>query len=125
MYRNCYWCNDRTQGGPCIKLATWDSEGRRVRVNRYFSPYVYIESPTGEFTSIFGTKLEKKEFENPFDRKKYVDRVTTDRIYENFDVTNQYLLDNYWETAEKEEFTKYELRTLFFDIEVDARHPGM
>lgn len=119
MYRNCYWCNDRTQGGPCIKLATWDSEGRRVRVNRQFMPYVYIENPHGEYKSIFGTKLEKREFENPFDRKKYVDRVTTDRIFENFDATNQYLLDTYWETAEKEEFTKYELRTLFFDIEVD------
>ena len=119
MYRNCYWCNDRTQGGPCIKLATWDSEGRRVRVNRQFMPYVYIENPHGEYKSIFGTRLEKKEFDNPFERRKYVDRVTTDRIYENFDATNQYLLDTFWQDAEKEEFSRYELRTIFFDIEVD------
>ena len=123
-YRNAWWCSDESLGGPCIKLSTWDSKGNRVRLTKPYSPYIYIEHPRGTYKSLFGTKLIKKEFEQPWDRSRYLKNKETKRIYENFDVTQQFLLDEYWDKVEDKDFTANPLRIIFFDIEVDPLPNG-
>ena len=123
-YRNAWWCSDESLGGPCIKLSTWDSKGNRVRLTKPYSPYIYIEHPRGTYKSLFGTKLIKKEFEQPWDRSRYLKNNETKRIYENFDVTQQFLLDEYWDRIEDKDFTANPLRIIFFDIEVDPLPNG-
>ena len=49
MYRHCYWSNE----DKCIKLRTWNKEGKRLTVDVPFKPYLYIDSPRGEYMSIF------------------------------------------------------------------------
>lgn len=93
MYRNAWWCSDESLGGPCIKLSTWDENGNRVRLTKPFSPYLYIEHPRGTYKSLFNTKLIKKEFEYPWERNRYLKNNSVKRIYENFDVCQQFLLD--------------------------------
>lgn len=118
MYRNAFWNKDG------IMLATWDKEGKRVRVKVPYKPYLYVDSPNGRYTSIFDTKVEKKTFENPFDRSKFVKNYGSKKFYENFEVTQQFLLDMYWQNNEKSDFAKYDLRLIMFDIEVDPLPHG-
>ena len=124
MYRNAWWCSDESLGGPCIKLSTWDERGNRVRLTKPFSPYLYIEHPRGTYKSLFNTKLIKKEFEYPWERNRYLKNNSVKRIYENFDVCQQFLLDEYWDKVDKPEFTENPLRIIFFDIEVDPLPNG-
>lgn len=124
MYRNVWWCSDAELGGPCIKLATWDSDGNRVRQTRPFSPYLFVEHPKGTYKSLFGTKLIKREFEQPWERARYLKQTNIKRVYENFDVAQQFLLDEYWDKVDNADFAKYPLRVIFFDIEVDPLPNG-
>ena len=124
MYRNAWWCSDESLGGPCIKLSTWDSKGNRVRLTKPFSPYLYIEHQRGTYKSLFNTKLIKKEFNQPWERERYLKQNERKRIYEKFDVTQQFLLDEYWDKVDKPEFTENPLRVIFFDIEVDPLPNG-
>lgn len=123
-YRNAWWCSDESLGGPCIKLSTWDEKGNRVRLSKPFSPYLYIEHSRGTYKSLFNTKLIKKEFDYPWERNRYLKNNSVKRIYENFDVTQQFLLDEYWDKVDKPEFTENPLRVIFFDIEVDPLPNG-
>lgn len=113
MYRSAYWNNAR----KCITLATWNSEGQRVRVDVPFKPYVYVESPRGDHLSIFGDKLVKKAFDNPFERRQFVDNFGGSHFYDNLDVAQQFLLDAYWQDCEKDDFQRHPLRVIHFDIE--------
>lgn len=105
-------------------LATWDKDGNRVRYNVPYKPYLYVDSPNGRFTSIFNTKIEKKTFENPFDRSKFVKNYGSRKFYENIDVAQQFLLDNYCTVNETPDFSKYDIRLVMFDIEVDPLPHG-
>ena len=115
MYRNAYW----SQKEKCIKLRTWTSNGDRVTIDCSHSPYVYVDSPYGNDLSIFNEHITKKEFKTPFDRTKFITGFGSPRIYENFEVTQQFLLDAFWSVQSKPEFSQFPLRILFFDIEVD------
>lgn len=115
MYRNCHWDSKN----KCIKLATWDGEGNRVRVDVPFKPYLYVDSPKGKYTSIFEQKIDKREFNTPYDRTQFIKRYGSNRFYDNFDVNQQFLLDAFWKHIDDKDFDKYPLRTLMLDIEVD------
>lgn len=120
MYRNSYWDRYKKK----IVLATWDKFGNRRRVDVPFEPYLYVENPKGEYTSIFKTKLKKVSFKTPWDREQFKTRYGGKRFYEDFGVEQQFLLDAFWKSINDEDFSKYPLRTLFYDIEVDPLPGG-
>lgn len=120
MYRSAHWNNARR----CIELATWDKEGKRVRIQVPFKPYLYVESPNGAERSIFGDPIARKEFDTPFDRKRFTEEYGGRHFYDNLDVAQQFLLDAYWDKQDKEGFADNPLRILFFDIETDEPEGG-
>lgn len=113
-YRNCCYRNKH------IHLFTWDGDGNRVKYELPFEPYLYIEDPRGEKTSIFGTKVKKRSFKTSYDRSQYVKSAGTKRFFENLSSTQQFLIDNYWLDNEKPEFTQHPLRISYFDIECNV-----
>lgn len=115
MYRNAWWDNKL----KCIKLRTWDKNGIRISGSCTWKPYLFTESDSGQYKSIFGGKLEKREFETPFDRMKFTKDYGSKRYYGNFDVTQQFLIDTFWSKVSDPDFAKNELRIIFYDIEVD------
>ena len=113
MYRNCVY-NNRDR---CVHLFTWDHEGNRVKFDLDFDPYILLESKTGDLESIFNTKLKKKEFKTQFERSKFVKESNIKRIFENIPASQQFLIDNYWNTNTDEDFSKFPLKVMFIDIE--------
>ena len=120
MYRHCYWHPFE----KVIKLRTWNKSGKRLTVDVPFKPYLYIESPRGDYMSIFEEPVEKVEFNTPGERTKFVKSYGSKRYYENFDITQQFLLDHFWDKYDKPGFDSNPLRLLFFDIEVDETEDG-
>lgn len=120
MYRHCSWSIEER----CIKLRTWNKEGKRLTVSVPFKPYLYVDSPRGQYLSIFEQPVEKVEFNTPGQRTKFVKSYGSKRYYENFDVTQQFLLDHFWDKYDKPGFDSNPLRILFFDIEVDETDDG-
>ena len=115
MYRNAFWDSQK----KAIQIRTWDKEGNRASFTVPFKPYLYIESPTGKAKSIFGTKLEKKEFTSLFDRGQFVKTYGIKRFFGNMDCAQQFLIDTFWDKVNTPEFSKNPLRIIFYDIEVD------
>lgn len=120
MYRNAWWSNK----DKCIYLRTWNENGERVTEKVPFSPYLYIETPRGQYESVLGTKLARKDFPTPFDRTLFLKSYGSDRVYEKFDAFHQFLLDKYWQHCSEPSFTRLPLRVLFYDIEVDPLPDG-
>lgn len=120
MYRHCYW----SQKDKCIKLRTWNKDNKRLTVDIPFKPYLYVDSPRGKYTSIFETPVERVEFDSPWERTKFIKSYGSKKLYEKFDVTQQCLLDYFWDKYDKPGFDANPLRILFFDIEVDETEDG-
>ena len=120
MYRHCYWHPFE----KVIKLRTWNKAGKRLTVDVPFKPYLYIESPRGEYLSIFEEPVEKVEFKTPGERTRFEKSYGSKRYYEKFDVTQQFLLDHFWDKHNQPGFDANPLRILFFDIEVDETEDG-
>lgn len=119
-YRHCYW--DSLE--KVIKLRTWDNDGNRCTIPINYSPYLYVDSPNGEYLSIFETPVKKVEFKTPAERSRFVKNYGSDKFYENFDITQQFLLDAFWNKYDKPGFDKNPLRIIYFDIEVDETKDG-
>lgn len=113
MYRNCVYNNKDKQ----IKLWTWDISGNRVFQELDFSPYLYLETKSGDSKSIYGSTLKKREFATLWDRNKFVKESGITRIFENIRPYQQFLLDNYYHCNEDEDFAKFPLKIMYFDIE--------
>lgn len=112
-YRNCVYS---PRARSCV-LFTWDEEGNRTRLDCSFAPYLYIEDPNGSHTSIFKTKLRRKSFETQYDRSKFVKNSGIKRLFYNYNCTQQFLIDTYWEHNETDDFSKYPLKIVYLDIE--------
>lgn len=117
-----------------IRLFTWDENGNRVSYDTTFEPYIYLETNNKEDVySIFNTKLKKKRFKNQAERYRFLKDNKIERVFENLNVQQQFLIDTYWQNNEKEEFNKFPIRVLFIDIETyspdefpvpsDPQHP--
>lgn len=130
MYRNIVYNHKKSE----IKLFTWDKEGKRVIRDFKYKPYFYSETANkSEYKSIFDNALKKHEFENDFDRRKYIQTCGTDRIYGNLPPEHQFLIDAYWEHCKKDGFSQFPLSIYYVDIEVyspnefpdewEAKHP--
>jgi DNA polymerase elongation subunit (family B) len=112
-YRNCVY-NGRTR---TIRLFTWDQSGNRIAYDTTFDPYIYIEDPTGDKTSIYNTKVKKKSFNNSYYRNKFIKDSGIKRIFENIPATQQFLIDSFWRENETPEFSEKPLKVVFLDIE--------
>jgi DNA polymerase elongation subunit (family B) len=113
MYRNCVY-NNKTKS---VSLWTWDASGNRVTQELDYSPYLYLESKSGDATSIYGTSLKKREFDTLWDRNKFVKESGIKRIFENLPPYQQFLVDNNYHCCEDESFSQYPLKIMFLDIE--------
>lgn len=103
-----------------VTIGTWTEDGDRIDYSVNFRPYFFVEDPKGNETSIFNTKLRRKEFESVFDKNKYIKETGIKRVYENFNAVQHCLIDRYWEGNETEEFAKFPLKVYFLDIEAVA-----
>lgn len=113
MYRNAIY-NHRES---TVSLFTWNDAGERVVVESTFEPYLYVEDPRGDKTSIYGTKVKKRGFSNSYKRGQFLTDAGVKRVFENTPTVQQYLLDMYWRENEKPEFSTHPLKSCFFDIE--------
>ena len=114
-YRNIYYNGQN----KCVTLFTWDKDGKRVKYEASVDPYLYIEG-NGPYESIFGTKLVRKTFKTQYDRFKYLKETSIKRVFDNFPVTQQYLVDTFWKVNETPEFAQHPIKVMFLDIEVYA-----
>lgn len=117
MYRNCVYSSRE----KCIHLFTWDSDGRRVKYDLDFSPYLFVDDKNGTERSIFGTPIRKKEFNTQFDRNNFVRGDNVKRTYENLPPYQQFLIDNYWMDCDNDDFSQYPLKIMFIDIETFSK----
>ena len=109
-YRNVVY---NSREGIC-SLFTWDSDGNRVVHTTSFEPYLYVEDPRGDKTSIYGTKVVKRSFENVFNRNRFLQDSGVKRVFENLPAAQQFLLDTYWQENESPEFSTQPLKVCFF-----------
>jgi len=101
-----------------MRLFTWDQDGKRVALDTTYEPYIYLETNNHpDCTSIFNTKLKKKRFKNQAERARYLKDNKIVRVFENLNIQQQFLIDNFWEHNEKDNFTQHPIRVLFIDIE--------
>lgn len=117
MYRNCVYDHREKS----VHLYTWDENGNRVTTVKNFYPYLYLEDPKGQFTSIYGTKLRKKIFKNSYERNQFIKESGTRRLFENIPTVQQFLIDEYWQVHEEENFFQFPLRMWFLDIETYSK----
>lgn len=119
-YRNCVY-SSRTKS---IHLWTWDSVGERVYQELPFKPYLYLEDKKGPDTSIYDTKLAKREFETGWDRNKFIENCGIKRLFENLPPHQQFLVDNYYHNCSNDDFSQFPLRVMFLDIECPNQQDG-
>lgn len=113
MYRNAVY-NGRNQS---VTIFSWDENGKRISFESTFHPYLYIEDPRGDKTSIYGTKVKKRSFNTAYERNKFLTDSGIKRVYENLPASQQFLVDCYWQDNEKEEFSKFPIKVVYIDIE--------
>jgi DNA polymerase elongation subunit (family B) len=118
-YRNVYY-DSRTK---CINLWTWDKNGKRIKIENSFEPYLYVETSHGDTcaTSIFNTPLKKITFKSSYDRNKFVNETSIVRLFHNIGVEQQYLIDTFKTEVDSPEFTQHPLKIWYIDIEVYAK----
>jgi len=131
MYRNIVY-NNRTSE---MKLFTWNTKGERIVRNIPYQPYYYTETGVSnpDAKSIFGTKLKKHTFQNDYERRQSIKNGDIDRIYNNLDVKQNFLIDAFHKHNKKKDFSKFDLSIFYIDIEVyspdefpeawEANHP--
>ena len=114
-YRNIYY-NSKER---CVTVFSWDKDGKRIKFDVSIDPYIYVEG-AGSEESIYGTKLVKKSFRTQYDRYKYLKDTSVKRVFDNFPITQQYLIDTFWKINETPDFAQHPIKTMFLDIEVYA-----
>lgn len=66
-----------------------------------------------------GTPLKKFEFNTNRERRDWTESNKNIRLFEFLSPAKQYLLDTFWGHEQDLDFQKYDLRSFFFDIEVE------
>ena len=116
-YRNVWYDHKKSQ----IHHFTWTEDGTPSRIIKNYKPYVLIPALSNQKEDgkgIDNIPLVKKEFNNNYERTKFV-KTCPSKVYYNIPPTQQYLLDLYYK-KDISELTAHPLRTFFFDIEVIA-----
>lgn len=120
-YRNVYYDNKN----EVIHLFTWDKDGKRTKVLCSYEPYLYIESQNGcDGKSIFNSALKKVKFNNQKARNKFVEETPIERLFHNLGTDQQFLLDNFKNDVDKEDYGKQPLKIFYIDIETYSDGTG-
>lgn len=136
MYRNItHECSADTNWQSIIHLFSWDDDGNPIQYDCPYMPYLYYVprndnetlNVSDTFTTITQKPLIKKEFKNIFERKKWIDNNPNVKIYDCWSPEMAFLRDMFTNTCEKDDFSKYPLKTYAFDIEttVGAKFPDV
>ena len=106
-----------------MRLFTWDEDGNRISTDVGYHPYFYYETTNRNqqvATSLYGTSLKRIVCNTEKDRRQRIQDIGIERIFENITPYQQFLIDQYWERNEEEDFDKFPLKNWFFDIEVHS-----
>jgi DNA polymerase elongation subunit (family B) len=113
-YRNVYY--DGKQ--QAIHLWTWDENGKRIKIEASYEPYLYVESNNHQdAVSIFNTPLKKIKFKNQFERNKFVNETPIKRLFHNLSCEQDFLLSTFKDDVYKPDFGKNPLKIFYWDIE--------
>lgn len=114
MYRNIFY--DISE--KVVKLFTWNEKGERIQTEYPFKPYIYVESNNiKDAVSVYNTNLQKKEFVNQYERKKYIKECGIKRIFYNINAEQQWLIDQFGTLNKSGDFSKFPLKVFYLDIE--------
>jgi DNA polymerase elongation subunit (family B) len=124
MYRNVYY----DQRNECVKLFTWDEDGKRITAETSYNPFLYVETKLkGTGTSLFNTPVKRRTFTNQYERRKFLSNSGITRVFENVNCDHQFLIEQFWQEHDKPEFTQHPLKIHYLDIETyspgDFPHP--
>lgn len=120
-YANAYY----EANAGLIWLFTWDDEGNRITLKHRFRPYVYFEddsSTSNDNKTIFGTRTRKKEWPNSYERKRELINIGVNRVFQNLQPVQQYLVDQFSGLNETKEFSRFDLKVQYLDIEVLSKN---
>lgn len=119
-YRNALYL--QKQG--CIRIYSWNEEGKRIELDVSYEPYIYLDDYNGKELSIFGGPVKRRSFNTQYERGLYVKSSNIKNIYENLNCVQQCLVDTYWKNNEDDDFAKFPLKVYFMDIEAVAKEYG-
>jgi len=102
-----------------MRLYTWDDNGVRIETDVPYQPYFYYETVSKRYdaVSLYGTKLRKVIGTSELDRRKKIEDLNEQKIYENISPYQQFLVDKFWQVNEDTDFSQFPLKIWFFDIE--------
>jgi DNA polymerase elongation subunit (family B) len=100
-----------------VDVYTWSDEGERITTSIKCHPYFYYEDINGNEESIFGTPLRRKEFDNSYNKQKFLKERGLTRIFDNYNPVQQTLIDLYWKHNDTDGFAEFPLKIYFVDIE--------
>ena len=112
-----------------MRLYTWNSEGERIHTDLPYRPYFYKEiaqQRRHDAMSLFNTPLRRVEFDNEYLRRDWINQQKdtlrhsedeTIRIFENIGPAQQFLVDQYWQQNNNDDFSQFPIKICFLDIE--------
>ena len=113
-WRNIFYSSRENK----VILWTWNDEGKRIKVETSYEPYLYIESKNHQDAiSIFNTSLKKLTFKNQFERSKFANETPIHRLFHNIGCEQQFLLQMYKDENQKPDFAQFPLKIFHLDIE--------
>ncbi len=114
MYRNVSY----NPFNETVFLRTWTSDGNRIDTEVSYRPYLYLEQQdASDAQSIYKTPLTKKLFRNSIERRKYVEKLSTNRVFYNLPPEQQFLIDTFKDDNGKSTFSEFPLKIYYLDIE--------
>ncbi len=124
MYRNITYSLDKFREGK-IRLDTWDEEGNPITEIHDHDSELYYESNTGEHTSMYGTKLRQLTFNSIIEKSVWrKSNRESKRIFNDLTPVREFLVNKYEGQQETTDFTKFQFRKWFLDIEIATTGEG-
>jgi DNA polymerase elongation subunit (family B) len=125
VYKNIYYkCDKTTKNMGQIWVSTFDSDGNTIYKTYehrshlcYTVPDTAVSDDIHQYKSLYGERLEVKQFNNVYDRYKWMKEHPTTKIYECVQPEREFLLDTYSGRQESDEFSKHPFKVHFIDIE--------
>lgn len=121
MYRNLSYSTVNRDGKKqgVIDLFTWDENGNRIHKQVDHDCFVTYEVPfETDLKSIHGTNLKRKFFKTKTERFQWLEENSDKKIFESDDPEMEFLNSSFGDVYDSEEFSKFDLRIHYIDIEV-------
>ena len=114
-YRNVvYRCREdaTTPWEGEVILYTWDNDGNRVEEIIPHASHCYIERKDNlesEYTTLLDKPLERLDFPNVFNRKKWINENPKVKIYDSQNPVAEFLSEYFWQHNENPDFSRFSL----------------